>query len=550
MFNREISASVECEASPEITCVGDVRTLTPGKGITGDASFMVNEYGMVFCLMRDYRPDSKNHSTSVEHTRYDGAESLFESLAEVTNLHGLRVKLADIDLVRFNPFQLTVFPGPFPPLQWHWDGADWKEVTAVPPIITTSSCVPEWTQMRRIRIFRKGTGDYRFTLDDERHLALHRRCASRFRAASAGRAAFAFRKTSAFWRTSAIRKASAFKWLSNRRDLSVYRIRVEEATIRMSRHSGGQDSRSDSVCEVQMPRKTGPAMQRRIIMPEPYNGKLIDIERVLYERSPELYKKIPGWMFRLIRVIINEKRLNRYLDDVSDRPGNFLASNILHHLEVQAEIRPPAGPISSAEVRPVTKPGRKVMFMANHPTGGLDGLLLLHWLSGYYPDIRIIVNDLLFTVPHLRPWLVPVDIYRPGRESMARLREAFDDDAPLLVYPAGYAARRIKGELVEAQWKKMPIKLAREHKRSIVLIHIDGYNSKLFNSVAWIRRTAGIRMNLELLFLSRALTNPACKCYNITIGPTVSPDEIVTLGKTDRDRAAKLQQKCTLLAKS
>ena len=320
--------------------------------------------------------------------------------------------------------------------------------------------------------------------------------------------------------------------------------------IGMSRHSGGSASRPGPDRDVQMPRKPEPVIQRRIITPEPYSGKLIDVERLFRERSPELYQKVPGWVFRLIRIIIKEKRLNHYLGDVSDRPGNFLASNILNHLEVRAEVRPPAGPILSSDVQPLTKPGRRVIFMANHPTGGLDGLLLQHWLSGYYPDIRIIANDLLYIVPHLRPWLVPVDIYRPSRQSMARLRKAFDDDAPLLIYPAGSAARRIKGELVEAQWKKMPVKLAREHKRNIVLIHIDGYNSNLFNSVAWLRRTAGISMNLELLFLSRALINPACKCYGITIGPTVSPDDIEILGKTDRDRAAKLQQKCTLLAKS
>ncbi len=575
LFNRDASATYRGESAPEIRSIGQTNVLAPFDRADGGIRIAVNEYGMIFCVMNDYRlagkSDSHRYIDRDTDERHGCCGQIIPGLSTASNLHVLRRMLAHLDPKWFTPFILTVFPGVFPPLQWQWDGRQWKEVIAPAPIITTSSFIPVWTEKRRIRMFRRETDGYLRSLDEESHLSFHRRRTPWPPAASIAMKRKKSRTVS-LTRIMVNEDAILMNWQPGDPAVNVktgnavsIRQGVDSVSIRKSaiRSSNGQSvnpvSGQKEDHERRMQRKPEPTLQRRIFMPVDFGGKLIDIEKIFRERNPALYRKIPRWVMGLLRKVVNEKRLNQYLDEYRELPCNFMASNILHHLQIRAHVTPGVGALQEAdrktepegrtelEGRTGPNPGRRIVFLANHPTGGLDGLLLLHWLSGYYPDIRILANDLLWSIPHIRPWLVPIDIYSPDRQALDTLRQAFADDAPLLAYPAGYTARRIKGKLVEMPWKKMPVKLARECDRSIVLIHIDGYNSCLFNSVAWLRRTAGLKINLELLFLSRALIKPACKLYGITVGPTLTPAQIEAMGNNDRERILKLQQMCVNL---
>lgn len=186
--------------------------------------------------------------------------------------------------------------------------------------------------------------------------------------------------------------------------------------------------------------------------------------------------------------------------------------------------------------------------MANHPTGGLDGLLALHWLSVYYPGIRLIVNDLLWNLPHMRPYILPVDVFGDSRKALKLVFDIFKGDAPLMLFPSGQTARKEKGVLTEASWKKNSIKMAIRNRRTVVPVHIKGYNSRLFYSLAWIRKVLRVPLNLEMLLLSREFFYPACKEFYITVGSPISSEDVKKMGKTDDERAEKLRQICTGLA--
>ena len=51
----------------------------------------------------------------------------------------------------------------------------------------------------------------------------------------------------------------------------------------------------------------------------------------------------------------------------------------------------------------------RVVIIANHPIGSLDGLALLKLVSETRPDVKVVANELLYTLKPLHNLLLPVD---------------------------------------------------------------------------------------------------------------------------------------------
>ncbi len=51
----------------------------------------------------------------------------------------------------------------------------------------------------------------------------------------------------------------------------------------------------------------------------------------------------------------------------------------------------------------------RVVIVANHPLGALDGLALLRMVAELRPDVRILASDLLLQIAPLREVILPVD---------------------------------------------------------------------------------------------------------------------------------------------
>lgn len=93
--------------------------------------------------------------------------------------------------------------------------------------------------------------------------------------------------------------------------------------------------------------------------------------------------------------------------------------------------------------------------VANHPFGGIDGIILASVLSSVRKDIKILVNYFLENIPDLRPLFFPVDPFkRKGSSSrnMASIRGAVrwvKTGGMLVILPAG--------EVSHFSWKRRRI---------------------------------------------------------------------------------------------
>lgn len=260
---------------------------------------------------------------------------------------------------------------------------------------------------------------------------------------------------------------------------------------------------------------------------DPPTNPPIDLAALLQAKNPILYRRFQGWPLAAIRWLAREQYMNQRLMDMPAMSPREFPGWALDQIGISTRF-PNAEQLPAASERPV--------FLANHPTGGLDGLVLLHGLLSIYSSVRVVVTDLLLTIPHLRPLTVPVDRYQSSRQSVRNLHAAFAGDAALLIFPAGRTARRQQGRLTDFPWHSMPITLSQRHQRPLVPLHLEADNSWRFHALSWWRRRFGIGLNLEMSLLVRELLNPATSEYQVWADSALSPGQVKAAGADDNAR--------------
>lgn len=324
------------------------------------------------------------------------------------------------------------------------------------------------------------------------------------------------------------------RWSRWQRHANGLTLQISGSGAAMARH--GSDQHADHQLPLNLPEPHAlQGGEAPVFAPRP-----IDVCRLFEEKNPGLYRSLPSFVPPLLRWVAREKVMNKGLWELRDVPGFQFPDRVLNHLGVRASLH------TGSNTLP--EPGERPVFIANHPTGGYDGVLLLAWLLQHYPRLRVVVTDALLSVPHLRPFLVPVDRYRQARSSTLNVKEAFASDDALLIFPAGRTGRTQAGRIVDAPWQKMPVTLARQHQRPLVPLHIEGHHSRLFNGVAAVRKRLGMELNLEMLLLARDFVTPPCRHFVLAAAKPVSANDLEQMGARDDERLKVLRDQYELFA--
>jgi 1-acyl-sn-glycerol-3-phosphate acyltransferase len=219
----------------------------------------------------------------------------------------------------------------------------------------------------------------------------------------------------------------------------------------------------------------------------------IDVKKVLYSKNPALAKAIPGCIINWLKRIVHQDELNEFLAKWGHLRDAELIAAGLKHFNIKFRV------IGSENI---PKPGR-LIFVSNHPLGGLDGLVFIFELSKHFPDIKFPVNDILTNIKNLSGIFLPVNKHgSQAKEAAVLIEEAYSSDSQILYFPAGLCSRKKRGVIRDLQWHKSFITKAIQHKRDVVPAFFSGRNSDFFYNLAKIRKFLGIRANIEMLFLA------------------------------------------------
>lgn len=240
----------------------------------------------------------------------------------------------------------------------------------------------------------------------------------------------------------------------------------------------------------------------------------IDVDAVVRERLPRHYRFIPRALTRWLERIICQRELNEMLRVNRGKRGAEFCRGVIEHLDIDYRV-------DGEENLPAD--GR-VIFVSNHPLGGLDGMILIDMLTRRYgPGVRFVVNDLLMAVEPLREVFLPVNKHgKQSRESTAAIDEAFAGPAPVIVFPAGLVSRKgSDGRVADLKWHKMFVNKAIASRRDVIPLHFSGRNSKFFYNFAKLRTRLGIPVNLEMVRLPAEVFRCRGSRFVITVGRAV-----------------------------
>lgn len=260
----------------------------------------------------------------------------------------------------------------------------------------------------------------------------------------------------------------------------------------------------------------------------------INVGEVVRQRLPRYWRFIPRRLVRWLERTVCQDELNRLLRDNFPRRDADFCRGVLGDLGVTVNFHnldnmPPKGQT-------------RVLFVSNHPLGGLDGMALIDFVRTYYGVApRFIVNDLLNAVEPLSDTFIPVNKHgSQSREAIRRLDDAFASDVPLLMFPAGLVSRRgKKGVVADLQWQKMFVSKARQYGRDIIPLHFYGENSSFFYKFAKFRRRIGLKFNIEMIYLPREVFRSKGKTFDVVVGkpiPHASLDDMPPARKAQQIR--------------
>lgn len=228
---------------------------------------------------------------------------------------------------------------------------------------------------------------------------------------------------------------------------------------------------------------------------------MLDIERAVTSRYPALANRSPlirKPALALLRKLSRETEINHFLQEHGQARGLDFIDRIFDYFHVSYSV-------SRRERDNIPATG-KVVIIANHPIGSLDGLALLRLVSEVRQDIKIIANDMLLAFGQLEDLFLPLDnMTRTGYlRSYKHILQALDQQQAVIVFPAGEVSRAGTRGIRDGKWQSGFLRLARKSAAPVLPVFIGARNSLLFYSASFIFKPLATALLANEMFNKRS----------------------------------------------
>ena len=242
-----------------------------------------------------------------------------------------------------------------------------------------------------------------------------------------------------------------------------------------------------------------------------------DIRAILKRKAPNA--RVPEFLIRYLERITHIEQMNAFLRvHTTEKDYDFIKLVLDEELGCTASI-------SGTENIPTDN--KPVLFVSNHPLGGLDGMIIAQMIHSVRPrELKVIVNELLMYMEPINGLWAPVNkVGHLTKEQAAEQQRMWKSETDVLSFPAGACSRlqRINGkwQICDLEWQKNFVQRAKEYKRDIVPIYFEGRNSRFFYVLALIRKWLGIKLNIEMLYLVDEMYSAHGKHFDVHVLPPI-----------------------------
>ena len=204
-----------------------------------------------------------------------------------------------------------------------------------------------------------------------------------------------------------------------------------------------------------------------------------------------------GFIRAMEKVTGQPKIKKLYFDYVDDeRPSELFWTDALERLNISYNLHNEA-------MAQIPRTGR-LLIVANHPFGVIDGLVLCSMLSKIRDDYRIITHQVLRQAPAVMDKILPIDFAETPAALATNLntrteaQKFLKSGGAVIVFPAGgiSLAPNFIGPAFDVEWKTFAAKLAQQQDTTVIPFFFHGRNSVLYQ----MARRMSVTLGYSLMF--------------------------------------------------
>ena len=165
--------------------------------------------------------------------------------------------------------------------------------------------------------------------------------------------------------------------------------------------------------------------------------------------------------------------------------------------------------------------------IANHPYGGIEGLVMLKVLCMVRPDAKLMANFLLKKIPNLSDFFIAVNPFENVEHSssisgLKNTLELLHSGTPIGIFPAGEVStfKVDKQQITDRMWHPVVGKIIAKAKVPVVPIYFHGNNGLLFNLLSLIHPA------LRTAKLPSELFNKQGESIRLRIGKPIKVEDV------------------------
>ena len=223
---------------------------------------------------------------------------------------------------------------------------------------------------------------------------------------------------------------------------------------------------------------------------------MIDAERILKDTYPDFkLGKHQDLAVKALKKLIHEDDFNSVIQKNQHLRGFAFLDKLLSYFKFNYQV-------SNKSLNNIPSEGR-LLIVANHPIGTLDGLALVKLIRTVRPDVRIVANRVLSHMEPLQSIFLPVDVLTDKKglkDTYKVMVDALENEEAIIIFPAGEVSRITPTGVRDGKWQSGFLKLAKKTHAPILPIHIKAKNSALFYSVSTLYKPLGTMLLVKEMF--------------------------------------------------
>ncbi|NCD70912.1 lysophospholipid acyltransferase family protein [Mucilaginibacter agri] len=228
--------------------------------------------------------------------------------------------------------------------------------------------------------------------------------------------------------------------------------------------------------------------------------------------------KMPG-LAAFLMEIMKINQVNDLFAQAQPKQGPDFVDAILEGCGVKIEF-------DERELKNIPADGAFIA-IANHPYGGIEGMILLKILCMVRPEAKVMANFLLKKIPNLSDYFVAVNPFENIEHSSSisgikSTLELLNNGTPIGIFPAGEVStfKVEQQQVTDRLWHPVVGKIIQKAKAPVVPIYFHGNNGVLFNLLSMIHPA------LRTAKLPSELFNKQGQTIKLRIGKPINIQEV------------------------